>query len=168
MLAEKFAWQHFSTGDLFKSLREGDSELAKRVRESYDSGRLLPDWFATYLFEHTLLNLAPEKGVVCEGYPRSRPQAEIFDETLSWLGRDAKVFNLNVSEEETMRRQIERAKSEHRPDSATPEQIQARFAQYNLATEPVLEYFRERGLLIEIDGERDVATIHADIVSRLS
>lgn len=167
MLAGKFAWEHFSTGNQFKELREGAGVLSVRVKEAYDSGKIFPDWFANYLFEHAFLNLDAAKGIVCEGYPRTLAQAVVFDETLEWLGRPYKVFNLEVSDEETIRRQIERAKTEHRPDSATEEQIQVRLEQYQALTEPVLEYFKSKGTLIQIDGMGTMDAIHADILSHL-
>lgn len=150
-LAEEFGWLHFSTGDKFKALREDQSALGASVREAYDAGKLLPDWFATYLFEEAILNLG-EKGIVLDGYPRSRAQAEIFDEITSWLDRKYVVIDLMVPAKEVTDRMLLRAETEHRPDSGTREQIEARLATYDAHTAPVLDFFREKGMLKEIDG----------------
>ncbi len=139
---------------MFKELRNGTGPLAEKVKETYDNGRYAPDWFATYLFEDVLLNASGDQGVVCDGYPRTLGQAEIFDDTLGWLDRPYIALNLAVREDEALRRMLERAKVEHRPDSATPEQVQVRFEQYQKSTEPLLAYFREKGVLKEIDGEQ--------------
>ena len=151
-LAEEFGWEHFSTGDRFKILRDAEGVLGASVREAYDAGKLLPDWFATYLFESVVLELDPEKGLVSEGYPRSLGQAETFDSILSWLNRPYKVLDLAVSNELVTERMLLRAETEHRPDSATEEQIKARLATYEEHTAPVLDFFRERGMLVTIDG----------------
>lgn len=168
VLAEKRGWKHFSTGDTFRALRDGEGALSERVREAYDAGKLLPDWFATYLFEEVMLSLPKEGGVVCDGYPRSLPQADIFHETMTWLNRRYRVLYLVVSKEEALRRQISRAEVEHRPDSATPEQIEARFEEYKKNTEPLLAFFRERGLLVEIDGELSPEEVTHEIERALS
>lgn len=168
LLAQKFGWTHFSTGELFKQLREGEGELAKRVRESFDAGRLLPDWFASYLFEHEVLTLSPEAGIVCDGYPRSRAQAEIFDSVMSWLGRPYVAIDLAVSDEEVTKRMLSRAEVEHRPDSSSVEQIQARLKVYDEHTAPVLSYLEEKGLLRAIDGSQTPEEVEAAIAAILS
>jgi adenylate kinase len=58
LLGETLGFDHFSTGDKFKELRNQDSALGQLVKEAYDNGKLLPDWFATYLFEDKVLNVA--------------------------------------------------------------------------------------------------------------
>jgi len=168
LLAETLGFERFSTGDRFRELREGEGALADRVRAAYDSGLLFPDWFATYLFENAMLNLSVEKGIVFDGYPRNLAQSQIFHETAEWLGREYKVVNLAVPQEEALRRQIERAKVDHRPDSATEEQIRIRFAEYDTCTAPMLEYFKANGTLVEIDGTPSVEEIAADIKAKLA
>lgn len=168
MLAEKFGWTHFSTGDRFKVLRDEDSALGRRVREAYDAGKLLPDWFATYLFEDTVLSMDPAASLVSEGYPRSVAQAEIFDEILTWLGRPYKVFDLAVSDEIVTERMLKRAETVHRPDSATKEQIMARLAVYEEHTAPVLKFFADKGMLITIDGTMAPEEVEAAIFRELS
>lgn len=168
MLTEKFGWELFSTGTLFKELRDSDTVLGTCVREAYDAGKLLPDWFATYLFEDTMLKLESEKGILCEGYPRSSAQAEIFHDTMTWLARPYRVFDLQVSEEETMRRMLERSLTEHRPDSATPEQIRARFETYEANTAPILGFFKEKGMLAEINGEQTPDKVFTSLTEALS
>ena len=168
LLAQKYGWTHFSTGELFKELRGGEGELAERVRTEFDAGRLLPDWFASYLFEHEMLSLSPERGVVFDGYPRSRAQAEIFDSVMSWLGRPYVAIDLVVSDEEVTKRMLSRAEIEHRPDSGTVEQIQARLRVYDEHTAPVLSYLEEKGALRVIDGSKTPEEVEAAIAAILS
>jgi adenylate kinase len=168
LIAAKRGWTHFSTGDLFKALRDGEGALAERVRTVYDSGKLLPDWFATYLFEDVMFNLSPGTGVVAEGYPRSISQAEMFVDILSWLDRSLKVIYIDVSEQEALRRMMERAKTEHRPDSDAEEKIRVRFDEFTKNTEPLLAYFKEKGLLVDIEGEQTPEEVEAAIAAALT
>lgn len=167
-IAERLGWIHFSTGDLFRELREGESQLSERVREAYDAGRLLPDWFANYLFEDTILNFPAGAGIVCEGYPRSRAQAEIFDSVMTWLNRPYIALDLEVSDEMVTERMLSRAETESRPDSATREQIEARLTTYEEHTAPVLDFFREKGKLTVLDGTNAPEEVEADILAALN
>lgn len=168
LLAERNGWVHFSTGDRFKAMREGEGALATRVREAYDAGKFMPDWFATYLFQDEVLKLAPGQGIVCDGYPRSLAQAETFDSIMAYLGRPYAVLDLMVPDEDVIARMLLRAESEHRPDSATREQIAARLSVYEELTAPVLGYFKEQGKLVSIDGTRTPEEVEAAIVTALS
>lgn len=166
-LADERGWLHFSTGDRFKALREEQTPLGSAVREAYDAGKLLPDWFATYLFEDAILNIPHDGGIVLDGYPRSVSQAETFESIASWLGRSFVVLNLAVPEDEVVKRMLLRAEAEHRPDSATEEQIRARLAVYEEHTAPVLNYAREKGMLKELDGTGSMDEVAARITEAL-
>ena len=167
-LAAELGWVHFSTGERFKQLRDGEGPIASHVREAYDAGELLPDWFANYIFEDVALSLAPEQGIVCDGYPRTLAQAERFASVMDWLERPYRVIDLAVSNEEVTGRMLKRAEEEHRPDSATPERIAARLNVYDSYTAPLLGYFKERGLLTELDGSKTPDEVAADIRAAMS
>lgn len=168
LLAEERGWMHFSTGEQFRMLREEDSVLGKQVRDIYDSGKLLPDWFATHLFEKAILNLGNNGGIVCEGYPRSLTQSATFDEITEWLARPYIVIDLEVSDEEVTKRMLKRAGEESRPDSTTEEQIATRLATYHEHTAPVLAYFKEKGMLKVIDGMGTPDEVKVSIVEALT
>lgn len=162
-LAAAFGWTHFSTGDRFRSLRDGTGPLAERVRESYDAGRLLPDWFADHLFGDAALGLGPEQGIICEGYPRSLAQASLFHEAMEWLERPYAVVDLEVTARVASERMRSRALVESRPDTASEEQIAARLATYDEHTAPVLAWFRDRGTLKTVDGTLPPEEVEAAI-----
>ncbi|MGE5541034.1 MAG: adenylate kinase family protein [Bacillota bacterium] len=152
LLAESRGWMHFSTGEQFKMLREEGGALGTRVRDVYDAGKLLPDWFATHLFEKAILAIGQEAGMVCEGYPRSVSQAQSFVDIVSWLERPYLVIDLEVSDEEVTKRMLTRNLTEDRPDSVTEEQIAGRLKTYHEHTAPVLAFFKEQGTLTVVDG----------------
>jgi len=168
LLADKLGWSVFSTGDKFKALRDEASAIGGRVRETYDAGGLIPDWFPSYLFEETMLGLSHGDGVVCEGFPRTVGQAELTNQVLTWLSRPYAVLHLDVKEEEALNRMLERAKSEDRPDSNDEAKIRARFDTYRAQTEPVLDFFRTNGKLIEINGEQSREAILEDILKAIA
>jgi adenylate kinase len=162
-LAAAFGWTHFSTGDRFRSLRDGTGPLAERVRESYDAGRLLPDWFADHLFGEVVLGMSGEQGIICEGYPRSLAQTALFHEAMEWLERPYAAVDLEVPDQVAAERMRARALVESRPDTATEEQIAGRLATYEEHTAPVLGWFRERGMLHEVDGTLPPEEVEATI-----
>ena len=167
LLADRTGWKTFSTGNRFKELRDEASTLGARIRVDFDKGQLSPDWFAEYLFSQAMLGIRDEDGIVCEGFPRSLPQAQFAENVLSWLERPYKVIHLVVTDEEAIRRQMSRAQVEHRPDSDDEAKIRVRLDTYRTQTEPALAYFREKGTLVEIDGSKsreEIAAAVADVL----
>lgn len=167
LLSEKLGWIRASSGERIKAIRDGSEPFSARVREVYDKGRLLPDWFADYILESVLLPVAPHVGIVCEGFARTRNQAGHFTEIIDWLGRNLAVLNLDVSEDEVIRRMHARSVTENRPDSNTEEKIRERLRQFDELTAPSIEYFRSLGRVIDIDGSRTPDEIAAAIVEAL-
>lgn len=167
ILADRLNGIRFSTGDRFRALREGEGVLSKRVREAYESGLLFPDWFATHLFEDAVLKLPADTSIIFDGFPRTLAQAKSLDETMDWLGRPYKVINLVVDEAEALRRQIERSKTDDRPDSSTEEKVRVRFNEYQKTGEAV-EFFREKGVLIEVNGVGKIEDIAEEIARQLT
>ena len=166
-LAEETGFHIFSTGERFREMREHRDSLGERVREVYDTGKLMPAWFAEYLFEDALLRTPHGTGVIFEGTGRWRPEAELFHEVVTWLGREYRVINLAVSEEEAMRRQLARAQSGSRPDSNSEEKIRIRFKEFSEHTQGAIDFFREQGVLLDINGEQDQDAIAQDIFQAL-
>ncbi len=162
-LAEDTGFHLFSTGERFRELREHRDALGARVKEVYDTGRLMPTWFAEYLFEDALLRLPYGTGVIFEGTGRWRGEAELFDEVATWLGRKYLVIHLDVSEEEALRRQLARAKTQDRPDSNSEEKVRIRFREFNEHTRKAIEFFEQKGKMIRVDGEQAPDAIAASI-----
>ncbi|PIR83062.1 adenylate kinase [Candidatus Kaiserbacteria bacterium CG10_big_fil_rev_8_21_14_0_10_56_12] len=167
LLAESLGCKRFSSGEHLKALIDAGGPLSERIRRDYDRGQLSPDWLASYFFKEAVIHLAPEESFVCEGFPRSLPQAHIADEILTWLDRSYVLLNLVVGEEEALRRQLHRAATEHRPDSDDEEKIRARFEVYQNRIEPLIAFFKEKGTLLEINGEQTPAAIAEDIRAAL-
>lgn len=163
LLSERLAWIRLSSGDRIKQIRDGNEPFSDRVRAVYDKGTLLPDWLADYLLESGLLNLDPYVGVVTEGFARTLQQAEHYADIIEWLGRNLMVINLEVSEEEAMKRMLSRSKVQDRPDSNDEEKMRARLVQFTSDTLPAIEYLRSKGIVKDVNGEQTPAEIAESI-----
>ncbi len=164
LMAEKTGFHILSTGEKFRELREHRDALGQLVKQSYDTGRLLPSWFADYLFEDAILKMSSTAGIILEGSGRTVVQAERIHEILKWLDRPYRVLHLAISEAEATRRQQSRAQVMSRPESDTAEKIRLRLEEFTLNTLPAIHFFESKGAVIEIDGERDIEAIHAEIM----
>lgn len=168
LLSAKTGFSVFSTGKRFRELREQPGALGTHVRTAYDSAKLLPVWIAEYLFQDALFKLAPEDGIIFEGTGRALEEAKLFHEVAMWLGREYRVIYLDLDEEEARRRQAERALVQSRTDSDTEVKISTRFAEYNAHTAKALDFFREKGIVIDVPAEGSIDAIHQDIMSKLA
>lgn len=166
-LSDSTGFNIFSSGEKFREIREHRDPLGLRVKEMYDTGTLMPTWFADYLFEEAVIRLPHTTGIILEGSGRTVAQATLIDEILTWLGRNYRVVNLVISPEEATKRQLSRSLTADRPDSNSEEKIRVRLKEYEDSTAPAIEYFRTKGYVVDIDGERSIEEIHADIVAKL-
>ncbi len=164
LLAEKLGWKIFSTGDEFRALRKREDFLGEKVRSEYDKGLLMPHWFASFLFEDALLKTIPSEGLVCEGIGRKEPEARLFDDVATWLGREYRVFELEVSDEEVIRRQLQRDRGDSLNDRA---KIEVRLNEYRTYTAPAIAFFKSLGKVTSIDGMGTPEEIHAEILKKL-
>lgn len=165
LLSEVTGWPVIASGDLFRSLIKGDDHIAAKMRTEHEQGLLAPDWFATYLFQKSILPIRPEDGVIFDGFGRKVPEARTVIDVLTWLERPFKVVHVKVSDEEIRTRLSKRAEVSGRADDHA---IEKRLEEYRVFTEPCIEVFRGAGMLVEVDGEGEVERIQQDIRSALS
>jgi adenylate kinase len=163
LLAQKTGFEVFSTGREFRKLKEEQSPLGVHVRETYDKGLLLPPWLASYLFQSVILHRKDDEGIIFEGTGRALSEAELFHSVATWLGRNYLVINLDISDDEAVKRQVGRG----RADSDTEEKVRIRLAEYGTHTAPVIAFFKKQSVLLDVPGERSVESIHEDIAGRL-
>lgn len=163
-LAEKLGYEIFMTGQKFRDIIASGSEFGTRIKDTYDQGLLMPTWIADYLFEDFVFNLPSEKGAIFEGSGRDLGQAKVIEEVCMFLGRPYRVLNLEVSEEEVIKRSLGRA----RDTTDHPGVIQTRLAEYKKLTEPAIEHFRSIGKCIEIDGEQLPDKVHEDVMGAVA
>lgn len=149
-----------STGDMLREAVADGSELGGRVREILASGALVDDDTMAEVVRDRLSRPDAGKGFLLDGYPRTLPQAETLAGILGatdWV-LDA-VLLVDVPEEELVRRALLRGRADDRE-----EVIRERLRVYREKTAPLIGYYRERGLLREIDGNRPIDEVTAQML----
>lgn len=164
-LAEKLGYTVFSTGGKFREIVASGSLLGSRIKADYEKGLLMPSWVANYMLEEFLFNLAPEKGAIFEGSGRDVEQAKVIDEVCTWLGRSYTVLNLDVSEDEVVKRSLLRGRDSTDKDESV---IRMRLAEYNRLTKPAIEYFQQLGKCIDINGEQTPTEVHEEVMRKVA
>jgi adenylate kinase len=168
-LATRYGVVHLSSGDLLRQAVKAQTVLGEAAAEYLRRGDLVPDDVIFDMMMGPVLDASRHGGYVLDGFPRNLRQAEAAYQTAQ---QDEQielqaVINLAVSREELTRRLIARAHSEGRSDDSE-EVIAHRFEVYATETEPLLTFYRGRGLVVEIDGEQDEERVFADIVGSLT
>lgn len=165
-LADHFNIPHLSTGNIFRENIKNETPLGKKVKSILDSGKLVPDETVVDLVADELNKDDYKKGVILDGFPRTVAQAEALDNYLADKNSQIDSFvTLEVPEEELINRILSRG--EGRSDD-TPEKIKTRLQVYREETEPVLNYYKQKGTVKEVNGVGSVDDIFNRIVESVS
>lgn len=167
LLAEKIGGSVYDSGALCREFAKQDTSFGRKTKAVIDSGDLMPEWFSIYLFEDILIKLEPSQAIVFEGAGRKVLEAQEFDKAASWLGRPYKVIFLNAPEEILRARLLERQGAQGRADDAA-HAIDLRFARFLENTLPSIEFFRSRGVLVEVNSDQPIEAVHADVLKALN
>jgi len=163
-LVRENGWVQLSTGDLFRSHIEAATELGKRVKPILDAGTYVPDDITVEMVRQRLRDIPKEPRIVFDGFPRTIDQAKAIDRLLSEVGRGLDgVIYLDVPRNELIARVITRGKREGRSDD-TARVIVKRLDVYEQNTRPLIDHYKQRGMLREVDGTGTVE----EIATRLS
>jgi len=175
---------HISTGDLFRDNIARKTDLGKQVEEILASGALVPDKLTVEMVRQRFQESDAKNGAVLDGFPRTPGQAKALDSLLAEFDASiALVPYVRVSdnllvERLTGRRTDEQtgkiyhlkynppppdAKLTHRPDDQE-DTVRRRLQEYEKNTAPLIEYYREKGVLREIDGEQAIEAVTADLL----
>ena len=167
-ISEAFGIPTISTGDIFRSNIAEGTELGKQVKAIVDAGDYVPDSLTNALVEDRLKSADAAQGFLLDGYPRTPDQVQHLDALLAADGHslDA-VIRLLADREEIVRRLRKRALEQGRADDSE-EAIRHRQEVYQRETEPVVAMYRDRGVLIEIDGLGEIEEVSERIFARLA
>jgi adenylate kinase len=151
-IAERLGIPTISTGDIFRANIANQTELGKQVKAIVDAGDYVPDELTNALVTDRLTEADAGAGFLLDGYPRTTDQVRYLTELLAGQGHqlDA-VIRLVADEDEIVRRLRQRAVEQGRVDDSE-EAIRHRQEVYQRETAPLLDMFREQGLLLEVDG----------------
>lgn len=168
MISEKLGITAIATGDIFRANIKGETELGKEVKKYVDAGDLVPDSLTNRLVEDRLSWDDAADGFLLDGYPRNRTQAATLDEMLSRLGVDLDlVLELTADTEELTQRLKKRAEIEGRDDDADANAIRRRLELFESETRPMIDEYKTRGLVKQVDGLGSVEDVNARIMSAL-
>ncbi|MFD1954056.1 adenylate kinase [Paenibacillus thailandensis] len=193
-IVENFGVPHISTGDAFRLAMKQGTPLGLKAKEYVDQGLLVPDEITNGIVKERLEQDDCKKGFLLDGFPRTLQQAEALDGMLKELGRSIDhVINLKVDRGLLLARLTGRRickacgstyhvlfnppKQEgvcdkcggelYQRSDDTEEKVGTRLDEYISKTAPLLSYYGEKGLLREVDGEKEIDAVTADIESYL-
>lgn len=166
-VADHFGIPAVSTGDIFRANVSKGTELGIEAQKYMDSGEYVPDEVTNRMVRNRIDEDDARPGFLLDGYPRTVAQVEELDGMISHTGHtlDAAVV-LTVDSEEIVSRLLQRAKTEDRADD-TEEVIRRRQEVYAEQTEPLIDVYRQRGILIEVDGMGEVQDVTQRIFEAL-
>ena len=163
-MIEKYGLNHISTGDVLRAEIKNGTELGKTAKGYIDNGQLIPDDLMVSILASVYDSFGREhKGVIFDGFPRTIPQAEALKQMLDERGdKVAAMIELDVPEEELMKRLILRGQQSGRADD-NEETIKKRLVVYHSQTQPLIEWYKKEGIHYHINGLGELDRIFADI-----
>ena len=166
-IAEHFKIPAISTGDIFRANVTEGTPLGVEAKRYMDSGEYVPDEVTNLMVRNRIDDPDAESGFLLDGYPRTLAQVEELDGMIKFTGHqlDAVVV-LTADQDEIVQRLLQRAQVEGRADD-TEDVIRRRQEVYGEETEPLIEVYRERGLLVEVDGMGEVDEVTQRIFDAL-
>lgn len=163
-LAEKFKIPHISTGEILRQAIARKTSIGIRARSYLEAGELVPDLLITALIRERLAKQDTLNGWILDGFPRTLAQARALDSILLVLGQEYPfVVNLNVNTESLIRRMLQRGRQD---DTETT--IRRRLEIYHERTTPLINLYRSRHCLIQIDGNQSVAEVASSLEKALT
>ena len=157
MLADFLGVPCLTVGNLLSYISKADTKEAKEIKEAMEEGTLVEDELTLKILNEQLKSSSYENGVVIDGFPRNVEQAREFNFELE------KVLYINISNEESKKRLFKRGRKDD-----TEEAIKERLDIFHEETRQVLDFYKEKGILIEVDGEREIEKIYQDILEKLN
>lgn len=163
-LIEHYKLAHVSTGDMLRAAVAQKTPLGVEAHGYMSAGKLVPDSVVIGIIAERLSQADCVHGVLLDGFPRTVPQAVALGEMFKGLGRALdKVVYLEVDEEELFKRLMGRGRADD-----TPETVRARLQVYRDQTSPLIEHYKNEGLLARIEGVGAVEDITARILAALA
>ena len=168
LLANAYSIPAISTGDIFRANVKNETELGLQVKSIMDRGEYVPDSLTNELIRDRLSKADAEAGFLLDGYPRTNDQVNELDDILSSQHRILDAVVLLVADtDELVRRLLKRAEEQGRADD-TEEVIRHRQNVYLEQTQPLIEIYSARDLVVEIDGLGQVGEVTERILNALT
>ncbi len=192
MIADQYGLPHVSTGDIFRANIKNGTELGRKAKEYMDQGQLVPDELTVEILLDRVSQEDCNNGYILDGFPRTIPQAEVLTTELSKrnesidLAIDVEVPDENIIRRMSGRRACLSCGATFNISSVPPkvegicdrcgnelvqrdddkeETVKGRLEVYHKQTLPLIQYYKEQGVLKTVDGTKSVESIFAEIVS---
>lgn len=193
-VAAKYNIPHISTGDIFRANIKEGTELGKKAKSYMDAGQLVPDELVCDLVADRIAKDDCKGGFILDGFPRTIPQAEALDAAVEKLGTKIDhAVDVDVPDEAIIERMGGRracvgcgatyhivynpTKKEGICDACggelilrdddKPETVKTRLNVYHEQTQPLIDYYEKKGVLVTVDGTQDMDAVFAEIVNKL-
>ena len=193
-IADKYGVPHISTGDIFRANIKNGTELGKKAKEYMDKGLLVPDELVCDLVVDRIQQADCEKGYILDGFPRTIPQAEALEAALNAIEQKLDyAIDIDVPDENIINRMSGRracvgcgatyhvlfnpTKVEGKcdvcgeslilRDDDKPETVKKRLDVYHTQTQPLIDFYTERKVLVEVDGTQSMDKVFDDIMKIL-
>lgn len=194
MIAKKCGIPHISTGDIFRANIKNGTELGAKAKEYMDKGLLVPDELVCDLVVDRIQQADCEKGYILDGFPRTIPQAEALENALNAIEQKLDyAIDIDVPDENIINRMSGRracvgcgatyhvlfnpTKVEGKcdvcgeslilRDDDKPETVKKRLDVYHTQTQPLIDFYTERKVLVEVDGTQSMDKVFDDIMKIL-
>lgn len=156
LLSQKLAIPYISMGNIFREMAKQETDLGKFIAQTINGGNLIPDEKTLAIIGEYLKKPEYQNGYILDGFPRTLIQAKAFTDNINF------VISLLISDKEALWRISGR--NDNREDE-TLAAIKKRIGLFHEVTEPVLDYYKEKGILLEINGEQTIEAINQEILS---
>ncbi len=167
VIASALGVPHISTGDIFRANVGAGTPLGEEAQRYMDAGEYVPDSITNAMVRDRISHDDCQPGFLLDGYPRTLEQVNELDMMLVSDGhRLDRVVELTVDTEEVVGRLLKRAQEQGRADD-TADVIRRRLEVYFDQTAPLVAVYRERGILLDVDGAGDVVEVSERILSAL-
>jgi len=185
-ISEMLSIPHIATGDIFREAVKKRTELGKKAEEYMKKGELVPDEIVNGIVRERISQPDCSNGFILDGYPRTLNQAEALDKMLAEMNRKVDlVLNIEVSEENIIKRLSNRRVCKkcgavyhlitnppkkdgicdkcggelYQREDDKEEVIRNRLKVYHKQTEPIIKYYEEKGVLVNIDGNKSIEEV---------
>ena len=159
-LIAQYGLKHLSTGDLLRSEIANQTPLGLEAKKLMDTGQLVPDEVVIGMISSSLDANPQAKGFLFDGFPRTKAQSQALDSLLQQRGEEINVvLALEVTEEELVKRLLNRGLTSGRSDDTNEDVIKARIGEYHKKTSAVADYYRTFDKVVGIKGEGTVDDI---------
>lgn len=162
-LIQKYKLYYISTGDILRKEIAQKTELGLQAKNIIEAGGLAPDEIIVQIIENTIKNNPDAKGFLFDGFPRTYIQAYILEGLMIKLNTTLNcLISLEVDEEEAVKRLVIRGETSGRKDD-NEIVIRKRLVEYDEKTRPVLQFYKERGIYIPVNGQQSIEKVNEDI-----